>query len=226
MYPNQAIRYAECFHPIAPVVPRTTWPALKRYISHNLHMCQTEDAPLSQPPSSSRRALLVASGMVALSTLLPQVAGAYSSPYRPGQGKELPLPQRLYDTPPDAIIRTQSGLRYFDLALGQGSEAHDGDTVFVNYTSRLAGLNGIKIQSSYDDPSAPPFIFRLGAPDVVPGVSEAVRGMRVGGKRRALLPSDISYKSPDMKPAVTEFFARRRLLSVLETNRDATIAFE
>lgn len=152
-------------------------------------------------------------------------AQAYSSPYRPGQESQ-PLPDRLYEHPSGNVVTTESGLQYFDLATGTGAEAIDGTIVWINYTSRLRGLNGIKVSSSFDSQNAPPFMFRVGAVDVVPGVNEAVRGMRVGGKRRAVLPPAISYASPDMKPAVTEFFARRRLLSVLETNRDATIVFE
>lgn len=152
-------------------------------------------------------------------------AHAYSSPYRPGENPT-PLPDRLYERPAAAIVTTGTGLQYFDLAPGSttSAAAADGDTVVVNYTSRLRGLNGIKIDSSFE--TDVPFVFRVGASDVVPGVSEAVTGMHVGGKRRAVLPPDIAYASPDMKPAVTEFFARRRLLSVLETNRDATIVFE
>lgn len=173
--------------------------------------------------SLSRRALLQT---ISLSFLLPATAHAYSSPYKPNQKSENSLPDRRYEDEISRVIRTESGLQYFDLAKGNGAEADSGTTVFVYYTSRLRGLNGIKIQSTYDDPSSPPFIFTVGDPGVVPGLNEAIRGMKVGGKRRAVLPPQIAYSNADMKPAVKEFFARRRLLSVLETNRDATIVFE
>lgn len=153
-------------------------------------------------------------------------ADAYSSPYRPGQSGDTNLPKRLFDKSEDEIVYTESGLQYFDLKKGSGSEAMDGSTVSVNYTTRLRGLNGIKVQSTFDDESAPPFVFRVGDPNVVPGVNEAIVGMRVGGFRRVVVPPNLAYQSPDMKPPVTEFFARRRLLSVLRTNRDATIVFE
>lgn len=153
-------------------------------------------------------------------------ADAYSSPYRPGQNDDTNLPKRLFDKPQNEIVYTESGLQYFDLKMGSGTEAKDGSTVSVNYTTRLRGLNGIKVQSTFDDESAPPFVFRIGDPNVVPGVNEAIVGMRVGGFRRVVVPPNLAYQSPDMKPPVTEFFARRRLLSVLRTNRDATIVFE
>lgn len=151
---------------------------------------------------------------------------AYSSPYRPDPSADKALPDRLYEAQTSSVVKTASGLQYFDLAPGAGAVAELGSIVSVNYTIRLKGFNGIKVQSSFDDPSAPPFVFRVGAEDVVPGVSEAVTGMRVGGKRRAVVPPAIGYASPDMRPAVTGFFEKRRLLSVLNTNRDATILFE
>lgn len=189
----------------------------------------TSHIPSAEPRKAqalTRRALLCATAATVLLRGAEE-ACAYSSPYRPGQNDELRLPDRLYEKTREEVVTTASGLRYFELAVGGGDrEVADGASVIVNYTSRLRGLNGIKIWSSFEGPDAVPFIFRVGAPDVVPGVSEALLGMRVGGKRRAVLPPDISYQSPDMKPAVKDFFARRRLLSVLETNRDATIVFE
>lgn len=176
-----------------------------------------------KPPTSSvsRRALLV--GGAAL--CIPLQAFAYSSPYKPGLREEQNLPARLYDD--NKVVTTSSGLQYFDLSTGNGAEAKDGDTAYVHYTSRLGGLYGVKIQSTNDDPAnSVPFIFKVGGRDVVPGVSEAIKGMKVGGKRRAVVPPNIGYQNADMQPAVKEFFARRRLLSVLETNRDATIVFE
>lgn len=183
------------------------------------HLCPTSALT---PPTATRRALLAA----ALALTLPARALAYSSPYNPSKRSETPLPDRLYEEQVKRVVTTATGLQYFDLSVGTGREALSGDLVSVYYTSRLRGLNGIKIQSSFDDPSAPPLLLRIGDPAVVPGVSETLQGMRVGGKRRAVLPPSIAYKNPDMKPAVTEFFARRRLLSVLETQRDATIVFE
>lgn len=178
--------------------------------------------------SIARRTFLLSLTATMLFSLFWDVkhAAAYSSPYRPGQSGDTNLPKRLFDKPEKEIVYTESGLQYFDLKTGSGSEAKDGSTVSVNYTTRLRGLNGIKVQSTFDDKSAPPFVFRVGDPSVVPGVNEAIVGMRVGGFRRVVVPPNLAYQSPDMKPPVTEFFARRRLLSVLRTNRDATIVFE
>lgn len=156
----------------------------------------------------------------------PPRVNAYSSPYKAGRTSEQQLPDRLYEDAVRQVVTTPSGLRYFDLLEGTGAQATNGSLASIYYTSRLGGLYGVKVASTYDDPTAPPLVLQVGAPDVVPGVSEAIVGMKVGGKRRAVVPPGIAYKNPDMKPAVKEFFARRRLLSVIETNRDATVVFE
>jgi len=191
--------------------PRLRHPRRKR-VCHPVRMSSQQHTP---PPTLSRRALLINASLVGSALMQPLApTHAYSSPYKPGQKGEQNLPDRRYEDEVKRVVTTPSGLQYFDLSEGSGTQAALGSTVFVYYTARLGGLYGIKIQSTYDDQ------------DVVPGVSEALTGMRVGGMRRAVLPPSVAYSSPDMKPAVTEFFARRRLLSVLETNRDATIVFE
>lgn len=132
---------------------------------------------------------------------------------------------RLYESATE--VTTAEGLRYFDLAVGEGAEVKEGATVILHYTSRLAGLNGIKLDSSRDGQGGgEPYRFVVGDNDAVPGFDRALRGMHVGGKRRVLCPPDLAYTSPAQKPAVREFFAKRRLLSVINTNRDATIVFE
>lgn len=184
---------------------------------------QTSNTRMSSvSPKLSRRALLA----VILSSVAPSAVLAYSSPYRPSQTDIKPLPDRLYEAQASAVKTLPSGLQYFDLSTGSGGEASEGSQVSIYYTSRLRGLNGIKLDSSYEEKIVAPFSFRVGDTGVVKGVSEMVVGMRVGGKRRAVLPPDIAYTNADMSPKVKGLFAKRRLLSVLETNRDATIVFE
>ena len=84
---------------------------------------------------------------------------------------------------------TPSGLKYTDLETGQGEEARPGKTVDVHYTGWLE--NGTKFDSSLDRRS--PFSFHLGAGEVIRGWDEGVTGMKVGGKRRLTIPSDLGY---------------------------------
>lgn len=176
-------------------------------------------------PSSRRAVLRILAGFVAGVPL--SKALAYSSTYAPSKAsgvvdvKEAP---RLYDGA--QIVTTPSGLRYFDINIGPEANAsiREGSIVTCAYTSRLGGLNGVKLDSSYD--TGRDFKFTVGDASVVPGISEMVVGMRVGGKRRAVIPPKLGYRNAGMEPAITEFFAKRRLLSVLETQRDATIVVD
>ncbi|AFY28462.1 FKBP-type peptidyl-prolyl cis-trans isomerase [Cyanobium gracile] len=83
---------------------------------------------------------------------------------------------------------TPSGLRITDLTLGEGPEAKSGQTVVVNYRGILT--NGKEFDSSY---GRGPFSFPLGAGRVIRGWDEGVAGMKVGGKRKLVIPPDLAY---------------------------------
>jgi FKBP-type peptidyl-prolyl cis-trans isomerase len=82
-----------------------------------------------------------------------------------------------------------SGLRYTDVRLGAGARAENGKMLTVHYIIRLG--DGTEIDNSYD--RGQPFEFLLGAGDVIRGWDEGIRGMRVGGKRRLWIPSELAY---------------------------------
>lgn len=83
---------------------------------------------------------------------------------------------------------TPSGLRITDLVIGDGPEATSGQSVSVNYRGTLE--SGKEFDSSY---GRGPFSFPLGAGRVIKGWDEGVAGMRVGGKRKLVIPSDLAY---------------------------------
>jgi FKBP-type peptidyl-prolyl cis-trans isomerase len=87
------------------------------------------------------------------------------------------------------VVTTDSGLKYEDLKEGTGDEAKKGDTVEVHYTGWLK--NGTKFDSSLDRKA--PFTFKLGAGRVIKGWDEGVAGMKVGGKRKLIIPPDLAY---------------------------------
>jgi FKBP-type peptidyl-prolyl cis-trans isomerase len=104
------------------------------------------------------------------------------------------------------MTRTGSGLRYHDVTVGQGAEATPGHQVKVHYTGWL--LNGKKFDSSRD--RGEPFEFRLGGGQVIAGWDEGVAGMKVGGRRKLVIPSDLGYGAggapPDIPPGATLVF--------------------
>lgn len=85
-------------------------------------------------------------------------------------------------------ITTKSGLQITDIKVGSGAEAVKGKSVSVNYKGTLQ--NGQVFDQSY---SRAPFSFRLGAGEVIPGWDEGVAGMKVGGKRKLVIPPDLAY---------------------------------
>jgi FKBP-type peptidyl-prolyl cis-trans isomerase len=90
-------------------------------------------------------------------------------------------------------IKTTSGLKYVELKEGTGAKAAKGDTVSVHYTGWLkdGDKKGKKFDSSLD--RGKPFSFELGAGMVIKGWDEGVAGMKVGGKRKLIIPSKLAY---------------------------------
>ncbi len=95
-----------------------------------------------------------------------------------------------------------SGLGIDDVEIGTGAEARAGQHVSVHYTGWLweadatqpeGGRAGSKFDSSKD--RGQPFDFPLGAGHVISGWDQGVAGMRVGGKRRLLIPASLGYGS-------------------------------
>jgi FKBP-type peptidyl-prolyl cis-trans isomerase FkpA len=93
-----------------------------------------------------------------------------------------------------SMTMTSSGLQYEDLVVGEGDEAAAGHYVSVHYTGWLQqpdGSEGEKFDSSVDRDE--PFEFALGAGHVIQGWDQGVQGMKVGGKRRLVIPSSLGY---------------------------------
>ena len=88
---------------------------------------------------------------------------------------------------------TPSGLDYEDVKVGDGAVATAGKTCAMHYTGWLwnGGEKGGKFDSSLD--RREPFEFRLGAGEVIKGWDEGIVGMKVGGKRRLIVPGSLAY---------------------------------
>lgn len=93
-----------------------------------------------------------------------------------------------------------------DLKVGEGQEAKKGDTITVNYVGTLT--DGKKFDSSYDREES--FSFTLGAGEVIEGWDEGVVGMKVGGKRKLIIPGAMAYgdygRPPVIPPNATLIF--------------------
>jgi FKBP-type peptidyl-prolyl cis-trans isomerase FkpA len=87
------------------------------------------------------------------------------------------------------VITTPSGLQILEMTPGAGAEAKKGDSVEVHYTGWLK--DGKKFDSSLD--RGQPFAFRLGQGMVINGWDEGVAGMKIGGKRKLIIPASLAY---------------------------------
>ena len=83
----------------------------------------------------------------------------------------------------------KNGLQIEDIITGQGPVASQGNKLFINYTGTLE--NGTVFDSSYNRKK--PYDFVLGAGTVISGFDQGLGGMKVGGKRKLIIPPDLAY---------------------------------
>jgi len=88
-----------------------------------------------------------------------------------------------------AMTRLESGLYIHDLKKGTGPVAKSGDTIRTHYTGWLT--NGEKFDSSLDRTES--LEFPLGTGFVIHGWDQGIPGMRVGGRRRIVVPPALGY---------------------------------
>lgn len=86
-------------------------------------------------------------------------------------------------------VTTPSGLKYTDIVVGTGDSPKSGQTVTVHYTGTFE--NGTKFDSSVD--RGRPYPFKIGVGQVIKGWDEGVMTMKVGGKRRLIIPPSLGY---------------------------------
>jgi peptidylprolyl isomerase len=107
-------------------------------------------------------------------------------------------------SPPDKLVAE-------DLIVGKGRRAKSGDLVSVRYVGVLFD-NGKEFDSSWASKRDPGqgFKFNIGAGQVIPGWDQGVNGMRVGGRRKLIIPPDLAYGAqgspPDIPPNATLIF--------------------
>jgi FKBP-type peptidyl-prolyl cis-trans isomerase len=89
----------------------------------------------------------------------------------------------------EQMTRAPSGLYIHDLRVGEGETVQAGQTILVHYTGWLT--DGTKFDSSVD--RGQPFDVVIGRGEVIPGWDEGVPGMRVGGRRRLVIPPALAY---------------------------------
>jgi peptidylprolyl isomerase len=105
-----------------------------------------------------------------------------------------------------AEVTTASGLKYTELVEGTGAPPQKGQTLTVHYTGTL--VNGTKFDSSRD--RGTPMEFKFGVQPMIKGWDEGLATMKVGGRRKLVVPSTLGYgpqgRPPDIPGNATLIF--------------------
>jgi len=126
------------------------------------------------------KVLIVIAGIAVIALIVGGVIVFGSNKDNSGSTSTSPTPSAASDN---------GQLQSTDETVGTGAEAVAGKKVTVNYSGTLT--NGTKFDSSYDRNQ--PFSFTLGAGEVIKGWDEGVAGMKVGGKRKLVIPPSLGY---------------------------------
>jgi peptidylprolyl isomerase len=116
--------------------------------------------------------------VIAVVIIFVLAAGAAAYFFAPG------LPGRA-----GAEVTTPSGLKYTDLVVGNGPSPRRGQMAVVHYTGTLT--DGTKFDSSHD--KGQPYSFALGTGSVIKGWDEGIATMKVGGRRKLVVPPALGY---------------------------------
>lgn len=143
---------------------------------------------------SSKHALPALTAVVVMAACVHRTPAGAAPP--PVEGKE----------------RTQYTMRYVDLAPGTGAEATPDKCYYVHYTGWLT--DGRKFDSSHDTTSngkpRTPLPFQQGKKNVIIGWDQGFEGMRVGARRRLIIPYQLAYgvngRPPVIPPKATLIF--------------------
>ncbi|MGH7777371.1 MAG: FKBP-type peptidyl-prolyl cis-trans isomerase [Candidatus Dormibacterales bacterium] len=160
-------------------------------------------------PAAARTAFLAA---LLLAAAAATAACGYANPYgstAPAAGVQTsssPSPHASATTGGDSFtagagvspVELSDGLEYIDLKVGHGAAAKSGEKISVQYTGWLS--NGSSFDSSWS--RGQPFTFTVGKGQVIKGWDEGVPGMRVGGKRKLIIPPALGYGSQGQPPTI------------------------
>lgn len=97
----------------------------------------------------------------------------------------------------NAYVTTESGLKYYDFATGDGEEADSTHRVTVHYAGWLE--NEILVGSSYS--LGMPLTVHLVSGAVIDGWVEGIAGMREGGERQLVVPPELAYGDAGFRDA-------------------------
>ena len=136
-------------------------------------------ATKAKPPAGRNRQVRI----IAIGVVLALTVGAIVYLVKNREGKTL------------HEVTTPSGLKYTELVDGTGPTPQRGQTLTVHYTGTL--VNGFKFDSSRD--RGTPMEFKFGVQPMIKGWDEGLATMKVGGRRKLVVPPALGY-GPQGRP--------------------------
>jgi len=112
------------------------------------------------------------------------------------------------------VYTTKSGLKYLELKEGSGRQPVYGNLVTFSYKAfiKVAGKN--TKPELFDEDRA--YLTKHGNGRIIPGLDEGLHTLKVGGKRRLIIPPKLGYITSGLGPLPSGFLARRKLNSLID----------
>ena len=150
-------------------------------------------------PTQTGIAVAVALAVVAAFFIFPGLwpFGTPGAPTQPAQTATTTPTESTTTT----IATTTDQLQAIDETVGTGAVAQTGDTVTVNYVGSLTDGTVFDASANHAQ-TANGFSFTLGAGQVIKGWDEGIVGMKVGGKRKLVIPAALAYGDQSPTPAI------------------------
>jgi len=170
--------------------------------------------------TNRREAILAAGSAAAFLFALPDAAladieGIVSVP----QSSEPPQAKSSLDDGGNSVtlFKTKSGLQYIDILEGTGPTPRYGNFVTISYKEyvKLPDIKGK--QSKFDEvDSESGFLMKHGNGRSVPGLDEGLHTMRIGGRRRIIIPPKLGYVASGLGPIPEGPYGRWKLNRLLD----------
>jgi len=126
------------------------------------------------------------------------------------------------------IFTSPTGVQWIDTKIGSGSSPNYGQVISYHYDAFVKSPftnEMVKFDSTYDRRSA--YLEKHGNGRTIQGLVEGIHSMKVGGKRRIIIPQNLAYVKSGIGPIPPGPFARRKLNAMIEKfGVDAQFVFD
>ncbi len=207
----------------------------------NIHE-NLDEYTASSMSSERRRYLFTSAVMTSLSTLLLQsepsyadIEGVVTPSFLNDPEVSAKISTDSEDTLSDkegvTLYTTKSGLKYIELREGTGPSPKYGNFVSISYKGYIKLPGGKSTNSKLQEyDSDPSYLIKHGNGRIIPGLDEGLHTMKVGGKRRIIIPPKLGYVGPGVLGPIPEGpigrFKLNKLLDEMIEVRGGNVVFD